>query len=60
VSLPREIPVRLIYQTAFADDAGVIRYTTDPYGWDEAVAEKLGFAKARSSTLRTDVDDTGP
>jgi murein L,D-transpeptidase YcbB/YkuD len=60
VPLPREIPVRLMYQTAFATDAGVIRYTTDPYGWDEAVAERLGFPKSEASTFETDVNDTGP
>ncbi|MGE0666936.1 MAG: L,D-transpeptidase family protein [Sphingomonadales bacterium] len=61
VPLPREIPVRLLYQTAFVTDAGTIRYTTDPYGWDDAVARKLGFsAAAASREFRSDVSDTGP
>lgn len=60
VPLPREIPVRLMYQTAFVTDAGTVRYATDPYGWDEAVAEKLGFAAATSSKFHSTVNDTGP
>ncbi len=61
VPLPREIPVRLMYQTAYVTDAGTIRYTTDPYGWDDAVAEKLGFQiAAKASEFKSDVSDTGP
>jgi murein L,D-transpeptidase YcbB/YkuD len=43
MNLPAKIPVRLLYHTAFADDTGGIRYTTDPYGWDDPVARTLGF-----------------
>lgn len=61
VSLPREIPVRLMYQTAYATNEGTIRYTTDPYGWDDAVAQKLGFQiAAKASEFKSDVADTGP
>ena len=37
VQLPREIPVRLVYQTAFLD-GGRIRFRPDVYGWDDVVA----------------------
>lgn len=60
VALPKEIPVRLMYKTAFAAEGGIIRYTTDPYDWDDAVAEALGFGAASRNKFRTDTDDTGP
>jgi murein L,D-transpeptidase YcbB/YkuD len=60
VPLPREIAVRLMYRTAVVTDAGTVRYVTDPYGWDEAVAEKLGFAAVSASKFHTTVNDTGP
>jgi murein L,D-transpeptidase YcbB/YkuD len=60
VALPREIPVRLMYRTAFAAEGGIIRYTTDPYGWDDKIAQALGFAETERSRFRTDVNDAGP
>jgi len=42
VRLPRQIPVRLLYHTAFVD-GGRVRYRLDAYGWDEDVAEALGL-----------------
>lgn len=51
VALPREIPVRLYYQTAFVD-GGRVRYRADPYGLDDDVATALGLA-ARPRTART-------
>jgi murein L,D-transpeptidase YcbB/YkuD len=42
VQLPRAIPVRLLYQTAFLD-GGRIRYRLDAYGWDNEVARQLGL-----------------
>ena len=59
VSLPREIPVRLLYHTAFVDN-GVVRFRPDAYGWDEALAEALGMEK-RSWKAATPVrGDVGP
>ena len=42
VQLPRAIPVRLLYQTAFLD-GGRIRYRLDAYGWDNEIARRLGL-----------------
>jgi L,D-transpeptidase YcbB len=60
VPLPREIPVRLFYQTVlFADDGQpVIR--ADPYGWNDRVASALGFPAGKSYRLRAADDDVGP
>ena len=60
VKLPREIPVRLLYQTAFVGPEGQVQLHADPYGWDTAVAEGLGFAQQGRSRLRSDADDIGP
>ena len=60
VKLPREIPVRLLYHTAFVDAQGGIQVRTDPYGWDDALAEKLGFGKRALSQFRAKADDIGP
>ena len=60
VKLPREIPVRLLYQTAFVGPDGQVQLHADPYGWDTAVAEGLGFAQQGGSRLRSDADDIGP
>lgn len=59
VPLPRPIPVRLMYQTAFVDD-GRVRYRLDAYGWDDAVANALGLAERPARTLRERRGDIGP
>ncbi|HZC38400.1 MAG TPA: L,D-transpeptidase family protein [Sphingomicrobium sp.] len=43
VKLPSEIPVRLLYQTAFWDGSRV-QFRPDLYGWDENVAKALELA----------------
>lgn len=43
VSLPREIPVRLLYRNVFVRPSGEIAFRADPYGWNDAVAQRLGF-----------------
>lgn len=60
VPLPREIPVRLLYNTVlFGDDREpVIR--SDPYGWNDRVATALGFAASTSYQVRANGDDVGP
>lgn len=45
VSLGADIPVRMFYLTAFADD-GVVRFAPDAYGWDDEVAQALGLGAA--------------
>jgi murein L,D-transpeptidase YcbB/YkuD len=59
IPLPREIPVRLLYRTAFVD-GGQIRFVRDVYGRDERVAVALGLpprvrAAPRSGPAPADV-----
>lgn len=60
VSLPTEIPVRLVYQNVFIDAAGMLAFRTDPYGWNDAVAEKLGFSKGTAGRAKAGAIDVGP
>src|SRR3546814_12988828 len=41
VELPREIPVRLPYHTAYVGPGGRVLFRPDPYGWDEDPAAPL-------------------
>ena len=52
IPLPREIPVRLLYQTAFVEN-GQVRIVRDVYGRDERVAVALGLAPRVRSAPRT-------
>lgn len=45
VKLKREIPVRLLYRTAYYD-GGTVRIVPHIYGWDDPIAAKLGFGAA--------------
>ena len=59
VRLPREIPVRLLYHTAFLD-GGRLRIRPDAYDWDEDLAVALGLA-ARPRRARAAAEaDFGP
>ena len=60
VKLPREIPVRLLYQTVVFDQAGEPVIRADPYGWNEKVSTALGFPASRDMRLRAAVGDVGP
>ena len=40
IKLPKPIPVRLLYQTAFWDGSNV-QFRPDVYGWDDNVAKAL-------------------
>ncbi|HEX2803399.1 MAG TPA: L,D-transpeptidase family protein, partial [Sphingomicrobium sp.] len=42
VDLNTEIPVRLMYHTAYLGDDGRIHYAEDAYGWDNDIATALG------------------
>jgi L,D-transpeptidase YcbB len=44
VKLRKEVPVRLMYRTAFLDD-GQVRIVDDVYGWDDDVAYALGYVR---------------
>lgn len=52
VELKSEIPVRLMYHTAFVDGSGQVQFRTDPYGWDEDIARALGREGRERRILR--------
>ena len=45
VKLKSEIPVRLLYHTAYVGNDGKIHFADDPYGWDNDVAAALGYER---------------
>jgi murein L,D-transpeptidase YcbB/YkuD len=61
VKLPQEIPVRLLYQTAFWDGSR-IQFRPDIYGWDENIAKALELAPGppRKIEQPESSDDIGP
>lgn len=60
VPLPKEIPVRLFYQTILFDDGGQPVYRADPYGWNDPVSVALGFKAGSGARLRPSGVDVGP
>lgn len=60
VSLPHEIPVRMLYQTVLLDDSGAPVIRSDPYGWNDRVATALGFTASKSYQLKANSGDIGP
>lgn len=61
IPLKRQIPVRLMYHTAFLDNGGQIAFRTDVYGWDHDVAVALGRPQAtRYKLKRRSQGDIGP
>jgi len=59
VTLPRPIPVRLMYQTAFVQNGRIV-FAPDVYGWDEDVAEALGLPRRTRAEQRARGGDLGP
>jgi L,D-transpeptidase YcbB len=59
VNLGEEIPVRLLYHTVFLDE-GRLTFRTDPYGWDDKVAEALGLAARARPQIDLQRRDIGP
>ena len=59
VELKTKIPVRLLYHTAYWDGSRVL-FRTDPYGWDDKLAEALGLGSHVRQRVRTHVEDSGP
>ncbi len=47
VSMGADIPVRLLYHTAFLDEAGAVAYRPDANGWDAKLARALGLDAPR-------------
>ena len=59
VKLPKPIPVRLIYQTAFWDGSRV-QFRPDVYGWDDNVAASLGLVRGVQWQPVQQSGDIGP
>ena len=60
VKMRTEIPVRLMYRTAFLDK-GAVRLVEDVYGWDDDVARALGYIRpARGPRQHVRGSDVGP
>ncbi len=60
VKLRTDIPVRLIYHTAFWDGDRV-RFRADVYSWDDKIAMALGLVKPAPGRLQQQAgDDVGP
>ena len=45
VDLKTDIPVRLMYQTAYLGSDGKVHFAEDVYGWDNEVAAALGYER---------------
>lgn len=61
VDLPGEIPVRLLYHTAFVGPDGRVGFAPDVYGWDNDVALALGYAtRQRPQVRHRSGADVGP
>lgn len=60
VSIPHEIPVRMLYQTVLFDDAGAPVIRNDPYGWNDRIADALGFPKGSNFRMKAKQADVGP
>ena len=59
VALPKPIPVRLLYHTAYVED-GRVRFRPDVYGWDEDIAERLGMEKRARQKAAIHLPLSGP
>jgi L,D-transpeptidase YcbB len=59
VSLSKKIPVRLLYHSAYLDGGKVV-FRTDPYGWDDRIAQVMGFGGPVRQRVKTHVADIGP
>ena len=45
VALSQPIPLRVVYRTAYVDDAGDLQFRPDVYGWDGKLADALATAR---------------
>jgi murein L,D-transpeptidase YcbB/YkuD len=59
VELSAQIPVRLLYHSAYLDGGRVV-FRTDPYAWDDKVAAALGLGGQVRPRVKTHVEDIGP
>jgi murein L,D-transpeptidase YcbB/YkuD len=60
VALPKPIPVRLMYHTAYLGNDGRVHFANDVYGWDDDVAAALGYAKRARAAQQQQTGDIGP
>jgi murein L,D-transpeptidase YcbB/YkuD len=60
ILLERQVPVRLLYHTAFVDEGGAVTFRSDVYGWDEAVARAVGMEPGGERSLFAADADFGP
>jgi len=60
VPLPHQIPVRLMYHTAYLGGDGRVHFASDAYGWDDDVAAALGYAKQAPRAQQQQNGDIGP
>ena len=60
VELPNQLPVRLMYHTAFVGPDGKVRFVEDVYGWDNEVAAALGYERRQRAQPRHSGSDVGP
>ena len=61
VKLKSEIPVRLLYHTAYLGNDGKIHFAEDVYGWDNDVAAALGYERRQvKSRDHIKAADVGP
>ena len=60
VKLKNEVPVRLMYRTAYVD-GGKVKLVDDAYGWDDDVAYALGYVRRPPRARQKHVGgDVGP
>jgi murein L,D-transpeptidase YcbB/YkuD len=59
VSLPNKIPVRLLYHSAYLDGGKVV-FRTDPYGWDDKLAQAMGLPGQIRPRVKSHYNDIGP
>ena len=60
VKLNHEIPVRLLYHTAWLGTDGRIHFAADAYGWDNDVATALGYQTKAPAKAGARAEDVGP
>jgi len=60
VNFERDIPVRLLYHTAWVDETGKVAYAPDTYGWDEKLAVALGMGASGTRGAQPVAADVGP
>ena len=60
VDLNTDIPVRLMYHTAYLGDDHRLHFAEDVYGWDNDVASALGYATTERVAPKARAEDVGP